>query len=162
MAFAISKRHCGSRVRWRSCRGSLLSKVARDQKSKTSSIAACPCGTGRPFEVCCGPLHAGAIASTAQALMRSRYCAFVLKNEPYLLATWHATKRPASIPFDPNTKWLGLEIVDAVENAGEAEVEFIARFRIGGGSAVRLHDRSRFVHETGRWFYVDGQLRDSK
>lgn len=42
---------------------------------------------------------------------------------------------------------------------GAAEVEFIARYRIGGGSAARLHERSRFVREDGRWFYVDGVMK---
>ena len=92
--------------------------------------------------------------------MRSRYSAFVMGNEPYLLATWHGAQRPKSIEFDPNQKWLGLTIVDAgVTGANTAEVEFIARFRIGGGSAARLHERSRFVKEAERWFYVDGDIR---
>lgn len=92
--------------------------------------------------------------------MRSRYSAFVLRNEDYLLVTWHATKRPKSIAFDPDQKWLGLKIVEAkVTGTNTAEVEFIARYRIGGGSAARLHERSRFVKEADRWFYVDGDIR---
>lgn len=92
--------------------------------------------------------------------MRSRYSAFVMRNELYLLATWHGTRRPKSIEFDPQQKWLGLKMVDArATGADTAEVEFIARFRIGGGSAARLHERSRFVKEGDRWFYVDGDIR---
>lgn len=93
--------------------------------------------------------------------MRSRYTAFVRRLEPYLLATWHASTRPAAIEFIAHQKWLGLRIVDA-QQTGEtsAEVEFIARYRIGGGSAGRLHERSRFVKEDGRWFYVDGEFRE--
>jgi len=92
--------------------------------------------------------------------MRSRYSAFVMRNEPYLLATWHSTQRPKSIGLDPNQKWLGLRIVDArVMGTQTAEVEFIARFRIGGGSAARLHERSRVVKEGGRRLYVDGDIR---
>ncbi len=89
--------------------------------------------------------------------MRSRYSAFVLRNEPYLLATWHHSKRPTSVDFEPTLKWLGLRVVDA-RMTGEqtAEVEFMARYRVGGGSAARLHERSRFVLENGRWFYVAG------
>jgi SEC-C motif domain protein len=91
--------------------------------------------------------------------MRSRYSAFVLRDEPYLLATWHASTRPRTIEFDPNQKWLGLTIVDSnAPRATAAEVEFIARYRIGGASAARLHERSRFVKEGERWFYVDGDL----
>ena len=91
--------------------------------------------------------------------MRSRYVAFVLCDERYLLETWLPSKRPGSIPFSTNQKWLGLRIVD-VRVTGEAfaEVEFIARFRASNAAAVRLHERSRFVREGERWFYVDGDL----
>jgi len=91
--------------------------------------------------------------------MRSRYAAFVSCNEAYLLATWHPGKRPPSVPFDGRQKWLGLKIVDQQSIGPDtAEVEFIARYRVGGGSAARLHERSRFVREDGRWFYWDGQV----
>ena len=91
--------------------------------------------------------------------MRSRYSAFVLSIAPYLIDTWHPTKRPPSIAFEPNQKWLGLTIVDRSDTGpASAEVEFIARYRIGGGSAARLHERSRFMREDGRWFYVDGEV----
>jgi SEC-C motif-containing protein len=91
--------------------------------------------------------------------MRSRYAAFVLCNEAYLLATWHASKRPDSIPFSKNVKWLGLRIIDArTTGDASAEVEFVARSRASNAAAVRLHERGRFVLENGRWFYVDGDL----
>ena len=89
--------------------------------------------------------------------MRSRYTAFVLCNEQYLLETWHPSKRPDSVPFSKNVKWLGLRIVDSrVAGDVSAEVEFIARSRASNAAAVRLHERSRFVRENGRWLYVDG------
>ena len=89
--------------------------------------------------------------------MRSRYSAFVLKLEPYLLETWHATTRPPNLAFDPQQKWLGLKVIAAKDTGpSTAEVEFIARYRIGGASAARLHERSSFVRENGRWYYVDG------
>jgi SEC-C motif-containing protein len=93
--------------------------------------------------------------------MRSRYCAYVLCNEQYLLETWHPRTRPGSIPFTENQKWLGLRVVD-VDNTGaaSAEVEFVARSRVSNAAAVRQHERSRFVREGGRWFYVDGDLVD--
>jgi SEC-C motif-containing protein len=94
--------------------------------------------------------------------MRSRYSAFVLERAPYLLATWHASHRPASIEFELGVKWLGLEVRDycppTPEQPDEAEVEFVARQKPASGSAVRLHERSRFVREGGRWFYLDGVL----
>ncbi len=119
----------------------------------------CPCGSSKALNACCGQWHAGAMAPDAEALMRSRYAAFVLCNESYLLATWHASTRPASVSFDSNQKWLGLKIVEArVTSTVAAEVEFIARYRIGGGSATRLHERSRFIKEEDRWFYIDGEM----
>lgn len=120
----------------------------------------CPCGSSLAYERCCGRWHAGEPAPDAESLMRSRYSAFMMCNEPYLLATWHGMHRPKSIEFDRNQKWLGLKIVDArATGPDSAEVEFIARFRIGGGSAARLHERSRFVKESDRWLYVDGDIR---
>jgi SEC-C motif-containing protein len=90
--------------------------------------------------------------------MRSRYTAFVLKNEPYLLASWHPSTRPSSIEFIPEQKWLGLNVVATSTEAERGQVEFIARFRIGGMPAQRLHERSRFVREDGHWLYLDGDL----
>jgi len=91
--------------------------------------------------------------------MRSRYAAFVRHDASYLLATWHRTTRPPSMAFEHEQKWLGLKVVGARDTGVDsAEVEFIARYRVGGASAARLHERSRFVREGGRWFYVDGDF----
>ena len=124
----------------------------------------CPCGCntakGQPLrlEACCGPYHAGQAAPDAESLMRSRYSAFVRGDVPYLLATWHAAKRPATRAREAGAKWLGLDIKQhRMTGADTAEVEFVARFRVGG-KAVRQHERSRFVCEHGRWLYVDGDV----
>jgi SEC-C motif-containing protein len=130
--------------------------------------AACPCGRldGRrkplAFAQCCGRyLGGGATAPDAPSLMRSRYTAYVLGDEDYLLATWHASTRPPEAKAEAGTKWLGLEVRDHRElDATHAQVEFIARYRpaASSGQAVRLHERSRFVREDGRWYYVDGEM----
>ncbi len=92
--------------------------------------------------------------------MRSRYSAFVLCNAPYLLTTWHESTRPSSVTFEAKMKWLGLSIAESrATSETTAEVEFIARYRIGGGSAARQHERSRFVLERERWFYIDGKVK---
>ena len=91
--------------------------------------------------------------------MRSRYSAFVLQRADYLLATWHTSQRPAAIDFDPGVKWLGLELRQhRVLDATHAEVECVARQKSPGSPALRLHERSRFLREDGRWYYVDGDL----
>lgn len=130
---------------------------------KPSPPNPCPCGTGKHYATCCGPLHAGAPAADALALMRSRYSAYVLRDEAYLRSSWDPATCPDDLGFDgegAQTHWLGLDIKDH-RSTGEdtAEVEFVARYRIGGGSAVRLHERSRFIRREGRWYYVDGTHR---
>ncbi|TXK60726.1 YchJ family protein [Alkalisalibacterium limincola] len=122
----------------------------------------CPCGSSRVLAECCGPLHAGTAAPDAEALMRSRYSAYVLKDRDYLLMTWHPDTRPESLELeDPpgqRTRWLGLSIRHHRHTGADlAEVEFIARFRVGGAPAARIHERSRFQRLGGRWYYLDGE-----
>lgn len=119
----------------------------------------CPCGSGRPLIECCGPYLAGAaLPPDAETLMRSRYSAYVLRDEAYLLATWHPDTRPARLGLDqdPPTKWLGLAVKRHEDSGdGRAVVEFVARCKIAG-RAHRLHEASRFLLENGRWLYLDG------
>jgi SEC-C motif domain protein len=132
------------------------------------STAACPCGglgaDRRPlaFPACCGRYlddFPNTTAPDAESLMRSRYTAFVCERADYLLATWHVSRRPGRIEFEPAMKWLGLAVTSHRQaDAGHAEVEFIARQKPAAARAVRLHERSRFVREDGRWYYVDGDL----
>ncbi|MCX7157050.1 MAG: YchJ family metal-binding protein [Rhodocyclales bacterium] len=119
----------------------------------------CPCGRPLAYTACCGRYHAGSPAPDAESLMRSRYSAYVRGLEDYLLATWHASTRPAALDLaaGPPAKWLGLEVKTRSEKGDAAKVEFVARCRIGG-RALRLHEVSRFVREDGRWYYVDGVI----
>lgn len=92
--------------------------------------------------------------------MRSRYSAYVRRDADYLLASWHPSTRPAALSLDEaaggRTTWLGLSVQKAIRTGPDtAEVEFLARYRIGGGSAVRMLEHSRFVREDGRWYYLD-------
>ena len=93
--------------------------------------------------------------------MRSRYDAYVRGDRDHLLATWHLSTRPADLELEPGTKWLGLEVRSRRQvDETHAQVEFVARYRPpGSGRAERLHERSRFVKENGRWFYLDGEMR---
>lgn len=129
-------------------------------KKKSVATTACPCGRPLPYVQCCAPLHAGTPAADAEALMRSRYSAYVLGDAAYLLASWHPDTRPDRLALDDapgqRTQWLGLEVQQhRVTGADSAEVVFVARYRIGGGSAVRLVEHSRFVRVDGRWLYLD-------
>ena len=118
----------------------------------------CPCGSGALYGACCAPCHAGErSAPTAEALMRSRYAAYVLQLADYLLATWHVSTRPQTLDLSADPcKWLGLEVrTHRLTGECQAEVEFVARYRVAG-RGHRLHELSRFVLEDSRWFYVDG------
>ena len=128
------------------------------------SGAMCLCGSGRPYETCCGRFHAGEPAPDAETLMRSRYSAFVLAREDYLLATWHPDTRPAGLELDetPRPQWLGLTVKSHHPiDATHATVEFIARYKLNG-RAFRLHEVSRFERVDGRWLYVDGEIREER
>jgi SEC-C motif-containing protein len=120
----------------------------------------CPCGSGDRFDGCCDPVLRGAPAPTAERLMRSRYTAFVVGDERHLVATWHPGTRPDELGLDPRQHWTGLEILET-EAGGAADsrgvVEFRAAWRHGRDRGV-LHERSRFVRQSERWWYLDGRI----
>ncbi|TIC81815.1 YchJ family metal-binding protein [Nocardioides sp. GY 10127] len=132
------------------------------------SAGPCPCGSGRAYDACCGPLHRGAErASTPEQLMRSRYAAFARGEADYLFRTWHPRTRPDDVGVDATTTWTGLEVhgsgltpADPDDPRGtdapqEGWVEFTAHYAVGGARG-RLHERSRFVLRAGHWLYLDG------
>lgn len=92
--------------------------------------------------------------------MRSRYTAYVLELDDYLLRSWHASTRPLSIEHEAGTRWLGLRLKSAQQTGpDQAVVSFVARYRVGGQSAVRMHEISRFLREGGHWYYLDGRVQ---
>jgi SEC-C motif domain protein len=129
--------------------------------SETESTV-CPCGSGRSYADCCGPLHDGtARAGTAVALMRSRFSAFARGRADYLLTSWHPSTRPARLDLDHAISWRRLQIVDT--EAGGADdtvgvVEFRAQYEQDGKRHI-LHERSRFRRgRDGSWQYIDGDI----
>ena len=119
----------------------------------------CPCGTGLPYDGCCGRLHDGtATAGTAEQLMRSRYSAFAVGDPAYLLATWHPRTRPRTLDLDPAVRWTGLDVLATTGGsllAAEGTVEFRAHWRAGGQTGAQ-HEDSRFTRVDGAWRYLDG------
>jgi len=120
----------------------------------------CPCGSGERFCRCCRPLHAGERqASTAEELMRSRYCAYAVGDLDYLWRTWHPRNRPEVLtPSDE--VWTGLEILAVVagqQGDDEGEVEFLAHYLLNRRSGT-LREQSHFAVRARRWFYVDGKV----
>lgn len=127
---------------------------------KCSPHRACVCGSGQDYAACCGIFHPGEPATDAETLMRSRYSAYVLGLEAYLLATWHPDTRPERLELvsEPRPCWLGLKVTQHhVRAPDEAIVEFVARYKLRG-RAHRLHEISRFVRREGRWLYLGGEF----
>ncbi len=126
-----------------------------------AQLIECPCGSHRKFTECCGRyLDGGETAPAAEALMRSRYTAYALLREDYLLATWHVSTRPQQLGLaqEAPTKWIGLDVKrHGQQDENHAIVEFVARYKVNG-RAFRMHEVSRFVREEGRWFYLDGDV----
>ena len=123
----------------------------------------CPCDSGKLFKLCCQPyVEQINDAPTAEALMRSRYTAFVLHREDYLRYSWHPDTCPKNVHLNKNAQWLGLKIKSTVagdENDDTGEVEFVARNKVNG-KASRLHECSRFKRFENHWVYLDGEIAD--
>jgi SEC-C motif-containing protein len=128
---------------------------------KTSKAAeTCPCGLPLPYKECCGRfIDGGETAPDAERLMRSRYTAYALGREPYLLATWHPdTRRPVGhLQGKLKPKWVGLTVLEhRQQDADHATVAFVARYKLGG-MAMNMEETSRFTRLDGRWYYLDGE-----
>lgn len=125
-----------------------------------SANSLCPCQSGRSHADCCRRYQASESADYLQApspeaLMRSRYTAFVLGLSDYLSATWHPTTRPASLEDSSEVDWKSLCIEHSAQHGEEGTVTFEARFK-DASQWHALKETSRFVCEQGHWFYVDG------
>jgi len=134
--------------------------------SKKKQSTGCPCGLPASFQDCCGRyINGGESAPDAESLMRSRYAAYTMNNADYLLASWHATTRPADLDLSREerfVKWMSLDVLSTQAGGKDDEagvVEFVARYKVNG-RAQRLHEISRFRKEDGHWFYVDGDAEE--
>lgn len=123
----------------------------------------CPCGSGRPFSVCCGPfLDGGQQPETAEALMRSRYSAYACENIGYLKETlW--PKHQAAFDFAGTARWAaenhwsGLKVLETSAGTGadrDGTVLFEARY-LASGQLHTHRELSRFRKKAGRWYYVE-------
>ncbi|WP_375737930.1 YchJ family protein [Pseudomonas boanensis] len=126
------------------------------------STATCPCGSGDPLEVCCGRYHSGHPAASAEALMRSRYSAYVLGLVDYLVDTTlpaqqQGLDREAIRAWSLQSDWLGLEVESHEVIGGQPEhafVTFTARWHDQGGEHSH-RERSAFVQTGSRWYFID-------
>ena len=127
-------------------------------------MESCPCGSGQAYIECCHPIiQGGQVAQTAEALMRSRYCAYVKAEIDYIYDTTHASQRSKfnreeSLAWSRKAEWQALEILRTEDGGPEDDsgiVEFVARYR-EKGKAVQHHEIAEFTREDGRWYFVDG------
>ena len=122
----------------------------------------CPCQSGQTYAACCAPLHQGARqAVDAEALMRSRYSAYVRCDIDYIVATTVPAQQvlldgDAMRQWSAGTQWCGLEVLQHWPRAGKhhAEVEFKAWFDTAEGRQCH-HERSAFVCIAQRWYFLD-------
>jgi SEC-C motif-containing protein len=125
----------------------------------------CPCGADADFDACCGPIIAGTPALTAEAVMRSRFSAYVKGNIDYIENTHSKNvrdsfNRSAAENMANSVEWVSLEIrstTEGGENDDIGTVEFQARFKQDGELQVH-HELSNFRREEERWMYVDGKM----
>jgi len=127
----------------------------------TNSSVLCPCGSALEYERCCQLWHLGQPAPSPEALMRSRYTAFVMKNADYLLATWHSDTRPAELELEGSPEWTSLQVVSASESGFKGKVHFRAFYLAGEGWRY-LEERSDFIKEGGRWYYLCGDTSEGQ
>ena len=128
-----------------------------------NSVINCLCGSSMTYSQCCEPYHvAEKNTVTAEALMRSRYSAYVLRDATYLQETWEQSGRPKLIDFSKETiEWLRLEITDVKKGTlkdTKGVVAFKAYFMQDGEECV-MNEISRFTKLNGRWFYLDGVIK---
>lgn len=128
-----------------------------------NNTESCLCGSGLIYPECCGRYHGGEHRpATAEALMRSRFSAYARRDVDYLLATWDAAKRPASIDFSKETaQWQKLTIV-GTKKGGVADNKGIVEFKAyytQDGEDYFMHEISRFVKSDSRWRYLDGVIK---
>jgi len=115
----------------------------------------CPCGSDLSYEHCCLALHQGQAATTPEALMRSRYVAYLLRLDDYLLSSWHPDTRPRSLDLQDSPKWVRLKIIKSTQEGDRGSVHFKAFYRSSRGMQT-MEEESNFVRQQGHWLYLDG------
>lgn len=128
----------------------------------------CPCGSTKKYKKCCKTFHDNiSIPKTALELMKSRYCAYAVSNANYIISTSHEKNIDFStdlnswqkdiLSFCTNTKFEKLEIIDFIEGEIESYVTFKA-YLFQNNQDVSFVEKSRFLKENDKWFYVDGKF----
>jgi SEC-C motif-containing protein len=118
----------------------------------------CPCGSGKAFSDCCGPILSGKrLSTTAEELMRARFTAHATRDFAFVHRTYRPTARQPFVPVPdgPTTEWTRLVVHthEQGKTPDVATVEFSAYGKEGGVEQV-LHEKAEFVREGGEWIYT--------
>lgn len=137
---------------------------------KFSVNDSCPCGSTKKYKKCCKTFHDKIIfPKTALELMKSRYSAYATSNAKYIIETTHKDNPDFTdnikewendiLIFCNNTKFIGLEILEFIDDENESFVKFKANI-IQQGNDVSFVEKSRFLKVEGIWLYVDGKFEE--
>jgi SEC-C motif-containing protein len=123
----------------------------------------CICGSQKLITHCCERFLSGRErAKTPEQLMRSRYSAYALGGYgQYLLDTWLPATSSGLLAEQLSTRenqWVALTVLSKSQKADSAMVEFEAFYRDSSGVPQRLHEKSVFTRQRGRWIYVGGEI----
>ena len=139
--------------------------MSRKKQQLISDKSDCPCQSGLLFHQCCRPYldrSSDQYPETAEQLMRSRYCAYVLDDLDYIMTTWHPDHRPNGLDRnDSGNRWIGLKIKSTLlgqKNDVSGNVHFIARYKVNG-KAHKLEENSLFEKINGHWLYIKEDIR---
>lgn len=128
-------------------------------------MSACPCQSGKEFDLCCGPyLEGAALPETAEQLMRSRYTAYVRRDVGYLKATlWPKFQKSLDLKglkeWAETKHWTGLEILRTAKGGADHKIGmvlFVAR-SLEAGKLREHREFSLFKKKKGRWYYVEAR-----
>ncbi len=134
---------------------------------KISPNNPCPCGSLKKYKKCCKTFHNGTNPNRAVELMKSRFCAYAISNSNYIISTTHndnqdftndiKTWNNSILDFCDNTEFIKVDILKEINGLNESFVTFKAHL-IQDGKDASFIEKSRFIKENNKWFYVDGSF----
>ena len=127
----------------------------------------CPCGSQKSYTSCCQPFISGEqIPTTPEALMRSRYTAYTKANIDYIKASMRGKalmdfQEKEALQWAKRVNWIKLHLIQSsMDQADKAYVHFEASF-VDGTRLSTIHEKSKFIQDQGRWYYIEGELLPS-
>ncbi len=133
-------------------------------------FARCPCDSKLLYQKCCKQYHDGVLPAKAEALMRSRYCAYALGNVEYVMNTTHPEHPDFSSDrkkwgqeleiFAKHTRFDRLKVMESTDGENISTVKFTAYLRQAEQDAS-FTETSTFEKIDGKWLYKSGSIETS-